>query len=242
MSVTITSPKPELDKHLVSLSRPSSWEAERYRNVRRTLERGYTLEKRRVIGVTSAEAGEGKSTTAVNLAAVFAEIPGYRVLLVDADFRCSSVTRMVGPDASRPDLTAAIADEKSLLENIVCPAHSGPHDLPFAVVRTNPQTASAHRIVESAHLGQLMAAARRQYDCVIVDCPPLLWVADCKALSRWIDGFLLIVAAGQTRRDRLSDAISLVDAGKILGLVLNRDGEPPWRGSHRYYLPYGPRR
>jgi len=225
---------------LVAISRPASWEAERYRNLRRTVEHTFPHERRRVIGVTSPEAGEGKTTTAANLAAMFAEIPEHRVLAVDADFRCGSLSLLLGP--GRSDLGQAVADEETVLAHVVTPGGDDEGRLPFAVAHSRPQPGRAHRIVESPFLAQLMLAARRDYDTVVVDCPPLLSVADCSALSQWIDGFLLIVAADKTRRDRLSEATSLIPPAKLLGLVFNLDAEPAWKGSKRYYMSYGPSR
>jgi len=76
---------------------------------------------------------------------------------------------------------------------------------------------------------------RHQYDYVVIDTPPVLPVADCRVLGRWVDGFLLVVAAHQTTRKMLAEAIRLLDAAKVMGVVFNGDDRP----RRSYYGYYG---
>jgi Mrp family chromosome partitioning ATPase len=76
---------------------------------------------------------------------------------------------------------------------------------------------------------------RRQYDYVLMDTPPVLPVADCRALSRWVDAFLFVVAAHRTTRKMLGEAIRQIDNSKVIGMVFNGDDRP----RRKYYGYYG---
>jgi capsular exopolysaccharide synthesis family protein len=231
-------PRPgEVDDRLVAILRPASWETERYRMLRRSLERRYEPERRRVLAVTSAMPGEGKTTTAMNLAAVMAESRDAAVLVIDADLRCSSVARLLGFRMTGPDLGDAIMQERLSLHDVT---RCAPGLARFGVVPAKPRPASAHELIESPRLAHLISEARRCYQYVIVDAPPLVPVADCRALTRCVDGVILVVAAHDTSREQLGEALSLLEPQKVLGLVLNGDDEPAWSGARRYYAPYAP--
>jgi capsular exopolysaccharide synthesis family protein len=226
----------EIDSRLVAVLRPASWETERYRMLRRALERRYEPERRRVVAVTSASPGEGKSTTALNLAAVLAESKDAAVLVIDADLRCSSVARILGLDDAGPDLGDAIRDETMSIHAVTRYSPS----VPFAIVPARPRPADAHELVESPRVAQLIGEARQAYHHVIIDAPPLMPVSDCRALARWIDGFVLVVAAHETTREVFGEALSLLEPQKVLGIVLNGADGPAWSRNHRYYAHYPP--
>ncbi len=225
-----------LDRRLVSLFRPASWETERYRTLRRSLERTYPPERRRVLAVSSANAGEGKSTTAVNLAAVLAEVPSSSVLLVDADFRCGSVARLLGCDNAEHDFGDAIEDSSLSLEQVARPPSGG---VRFGIVPARQRPDTAHLLVESPNFARLLVEARQAYQYIVIDTPPLLPVSDCRAIAQWVDGFVLVVAAHRTSRDRLGEALSMIEPRKLLGLGFNGDDEPAWKGPSHYYAHYG---
>jgi Mrp family chromosome partitioning ATPase len=75
-------------------------------------------------------------------------------------------------------------------------------------------------------MGELLAEARRHYDYVVLDTPPLIPFPDCRLLGRWVDGFFIIVAAHQTSRRLVEEALQVVDPAQLLGLVFNRDDRP----------------
>ncbi len=102
-----------LDEHLVCLRSPHSFEADQYRVLRHFVGGSSEPYRRSVIAVTSAAAGEGKTTTAINLAATLAQTPGARVLLVDADLRRPCVGSSLGlPQSSSPGLAGAVLHER----------------------------------------------------------------------------------------------------------------------------------
>src|SRR6185503_14647177 len=114
------------------------------------------------------------------------------------------------------------------------------HLFRFALLPTSSRPETAYQLVDSPRLGEILLEARNAYDYVVIDAPPSVPVADCRALARWVDGFLLVVAANRTSRRMVSEALSLMEPHQLLGLVFNDDEEPVWSGTDRYYFRYGP--
>jgi capsular exopolysaccharide synthesis family protein len=226
---------PDIDDHLVAVLSPQSFEADQYRILRHFLDQHRGGPKRQVLGITSPTAGDGKTTTAVNLAVTLAQSPGARVVLIDADLRRPFVATSLGLDDRRgPGLAATALDPKLELEQLVRPT-------PFNVdvVPAGPSTPSAYRLFDSARVGQLLDQARRQYDHVVVDTPPVLLVPDCRLMSQWVDGFIVVVAAHRTPRKLLADGLSALEAEKLLGIVFNADDRPLSGYFGRYQGYYG---
>ncbi len=86
---------------------------------------------------------------------------------------------------------------------------------------TNP-----YELLQSPRLGELLEEARRSYDYVVIDTPPLVSIPDCRAIARCVDGFLVIVAAHRTPRKLVEEALTVVDPAKVIGIVFNCDDRP----------------
>jgi capsular exopolysaccharide synthesis family protein len=188
-----------------------------------------------VLGVTSPTAGDGKTTTALNLAATLAQLPGARVLLVDGDLRRPFVSARLGlDDAEAPGLAATALQVGLELEQVVqrTPFH-------FDILPAGAPSPNAYRMFDSPRLGQLLEQARRKYDHVVLDTPPVLLVPDCRLISQWVDGFLVVVAAHRTPRKLLGDALSALPEPKVLGIVFNGDDRPLSGYFGRYGRQYG---
>lgn len=226
-----------IDSHLVSLTNPHSFAAEQYQGLRLTLERLARSRGAQVIAVSSPAAGEGKTVTAVNLAGALARGSDARVLLVDADLRRPSIARNLGmEDGERNGLADIIADTRLELAD-------GARQLEafnMAVVPAGSPHPAIHKILRSPRLEHLLSEARKQYDYIVVDTPPLLPVFDSALLARVADGLLLVVAANQTPRKLLGEALNLVDPSKVLGIVFNRDDRPLFGYYDEYYREYFP--
>jgi capsular exopolysaccharide synthesis family protein len=223
----------ELEDHLITLLSPHSFEADQYRVLRQYLADVRAARSLRVLAVTSPAAGDGKTTTAINLAVTLAQTPGSRVLLVDTDLRRPSVAANLGLDTTGPGLAEAAIDEQLDLSKVV---RSTPHNLdvlPAGVSRANP-----YQVLESTRVGHLLDEARSSYDCVVLDTPPVLLVPDCKLMSQWVDGFLLVAAAHRTPRKLLGEALNALDEAKVLGIVFNGDDRPLSGYYGRYYGDY----
>lgn len=226
-------PTGELEDHLASLLSPHSFEADQYRVLRQFLTEARVTRPLKILAVTSPAAGDGKTTTAINLAVTLAQTPGSRVLLVDTDLRRPFVAANLGLDPTHPGLAEAAVDERIDLSEIV---HSTPYNL--AVLAAGVPPANAYQALESARVGQLLEQARGSYDCVVLDTPPVLLVPDCKLMSQWIDGFLLVVAAHRTPRRLLGEALNAMDEAKVLGIVFNGDDRPVAGYYGKYYGGY----
>ena len=97
-----------------------------------------------------------------------------------------------------------------------------------------------HHILRSPRLEQLLAEARQRYDFIVLDTPPLLPVFDSALLRELVDGVLIVVAANQTPRKLLGEALNLLDPAKVLGIVFNRDARPLFGYYDAYYKDYFP--
>ena len=223
----------ELDSHLVSLVAPASLEAEQYRALRHMVEQRRKNGDMSVIAVSSPGVGDGKTTTAINLAGALAQASEASVLLVEADLRRPSIARLLGFDESSGiGLVDAILDPRLTLADIVQPRP--PFNLHVALAGQTPP--SPYEVLKSPRLGALLDEAREQYDYIVMDTPPLAPVQDCRVVARWVDGVLVVVAADHTPRALLEAALDVLDPTKVIGLVFN--GYDHLRSS-RYAHQYG---
>ena len=222
-----------IDKVLVSLAAPGSFAAEQYRGLRLKIERLQHTRGLRVLAVTSPGVNDGKTVTSINLAAAFAHRAGARVLLIDADLRRPSVEKYLGlGEADGTGLAGALGDEHIELSQVVRQA-GGASTLSILPAGSTPT--AVHELLESPRFENLLREAREQYDLVILDTPPLVPVFDAVVLSRLVDGVLIVVAAHETPRKQLEDALNLLDESKVLGIVFNGDNSALSGRYDKYY-------
>ncbi|MFC7404645.1 polysaccharide biosynthesis tyrosine autokinase [Georgenia alba] len=210
---------------------PRGQRAEAIRRLRTNLQFVNLNDRPNSIVVTSSVPGEGKSTTAINVAISMADA-GAKVILIDADLRKPSIGEYLGIE-SRAGLTTVLIGRAELDEVV----HQGEsptlHVLPSGQIPPNPSELLGSRAM-STLLAQLTAA----YDHVIIDSPPLLPVTDAAVLSKLTGGALVIAGADRIHKAQLResmDALERVDA-HVLGVVLNKV-ERRERG--KYYYTYG---
>ena len=227
--------QPELDSRLVSLLKPDSFEADQYRMLRYAVEQACPSGQSRVIAITSAVPGDGKTLTAVNLAGAIAKAGQARVLLVDADLRRPSVARLLGRDDSHRGwgLIDAILDRRLQLEQISWRME----EFNLSVVTSRRPAADTYELLASGRFAELVREARTRYDYVVLDTPPVLPAPDARLLTDFIDGYLIVVAADKTPRKLLEETLALLGPAKILGLVFNRESLKHSRYG-RYYYAY----
>ena len=229
---TVRNERPRPADELVSLRAPHSPEAEQYRALRETIERHRRDTGLRVVAITSAGPGEGKTVTSLNLAGALAQSEGSRVLLVDADLHRPAVARYLGLTEERAlGFADILADGSCALANAVRRLDS----VNVSVLLPGRRHPRPYELLASSRLEEVLVDMRQQYDYVVIDTPPVLQVADCRVISRWVDGFLVVVAAHQTTRKMLGEAIRLLDAAKVMGVVFNGDDRP----RRSYYGYYG---
>ena len=200
---------------------PGTFAAEQYQNLRLKVERLQQTRGVRVVAVTSPGTNDGKTLTSINLAAALARGPGARVLLIDADLRRPSIGPQLGFAEDGAGLAAAIGDGAGSRLPDVARQVDGVNGL--SVVPAGPATRDVHELLRSPRFEQLLQDARGAYDFVVLDTPPLVPVCDAAVMSRLVDGMLVVVAAHETTRKQLGEALSLLDESKTLGLVFNGD-------------------
>jgi capsular exopolysaccharide synthesis family protein len=223
----------------VSLIAPASLEAEQYRALRHVVEQKRRTDNMAVIAVSSPGGGDGKTTTAINLAGALAQAPDARVLLVEADLRNPAVASLLGfTDTGAVGLVHAILDPGVTLAHVAHPVST----FNLSVVVAGQTPPSPYEVLKSSRLGALLEEARRDYDFVIVDTPPLLPVQDYRVIARLVDGMILVVAAHRTPRAMLAAAFDIIDPARMIGLVFN-GYDHLLAGSHmRYHGAYYPLR
>lgn len=212
-----------IDGHMVSLVTPTGFEAEQYRTLRHMIEELHASAQLSIIACTSPAGGDGKTTTAINLAGALAQARDARVLLVDADLRRPTIAReLVLRDVAGPGLVGAILNRELTLADVVRPRP--PFNL--SVLPAGRTSANPYELLKAPRLAQLMQEARRDYDYVVLDTPPLVGVPDCRAIASFVDGFLVVVAAHRTPRKLVEEALGTMEPAKLIGLVFNRDHHP----------------
>jgi len=217
----------ELDERLVSMLAPTSFEAEQYRALRHRIEQLHKTTDLAIVAVSSPSVADGKTTTAINLAGALAQAPDARVLLIDADLREGSLARRLGLDVDmRPGLVEAILDPNLTLDAV---AHVD-HNLNLSVLTGGRLPSAPYEVLKAPRVGELLGEARRRYDYIVLDTPPLVSVPDCRVIGRWVDGFLIVVTAHKTPRKLLEEALHVTEGAKILGLVFNGDDRHVSRG------------
>lgn len=222
-----------IDPRLVSFIAPESLEAEQYRRLRLSVEQLHKPGTGVVVGVSSPLPGEGKTITAINLAGSLAQDKKARVLLIEIDLR-------------RPSFTVSDhLDLGNLNGNGLVHAVTNPHLSLSDVVRYIPRFNLAvlpaggcprapYEVLKSLRMGELLMQARQIYDFVILDAPPIIPVPDCRLIAKWVDGFMMVVSASQTRRPALEEALNLMPPSSVLGIVFNNQSR-----SQSPYYGYG---
>ena len=231
-------PHPNIDAHLVSLLDPTTFEAEQYRALAHALERAREDTGCVVIAVSSPAVGDGKTTTTINLAGALAQTYE-RILLVDADLRRPTVSRLLGLSRSGKRGLADVVQETSLgLHEVIHPFPP----YPLHVMPAGRATALPDNMLNSARIETLFEELRHHYDYIIVDTPPLIPFPDCRLIEQWVDGFLVVVTAHKTPRKLVEEAIATIDEAKLVGLIFNGDDRSVF-GYYSYYShAYGPHR
>jgi capsular exopolysaccharide synthesis family protein len=187
----------------------------------------------RTLVVTSAVPGEGKSSTAANLAIVLAE-SGHRVLLVDADLRRPRLAAYLGLEGA-VGLTNVLVGQADARDVLQPWGPGGLQVLASGFVPPNPS-----ELLGSQHMHDLLVALGEEFDTVVIDAPPLLPVTDAAVVAARADGALLVSRCRKTSQSQAraaATALRAVDA-RLVGCVLNM---VPTKGSDAYhYYDYAP--
>jgi polysaccharide biosynthesis transport protein len=199
------------------LTAPKSEIAESYRGIRTSILLSRIDPVPQVILFTSPLSGDGKSTTAYNIAIAFA-VQNKRVLLLDADLRRPTIGRKTNCNGKR-GLSDMLANDLSLDE--VMQQHPNLPNLYVLTSGTIPPMPA--ELLGSEHFVRLIEQMRKQFDYILIDAPPVLLVTDPLLLASSVDGIVLVVRAGVTTKPvmkRLRVALQKPNV-KVLGYVIN---------------------
>lgn len=221
------------DQKLVTALHPKSPTAEAYRILRTNLQFSALDNPPRTLMTTSPNPGEGKSTTLANLGVVMAQ-QGQRVILVDTDLRRPTLHRFFGLPNS-VGLTTALLQANPVADGFVQPTRIEN----LQVLTSGPLPPNPAELIGSERFKALLEDLKQHADVVLLDSPPVLAVTDAAILARQVDGVVMVVEAGGTRRPLATsakDALEKVGA-KVLGVALNRL-RPRGDGYYYYYYYY----
>ncbi|MBC7261786.1 MAG: CpsD/CapB family tyrosine-protein kinase [Chloroflexi bacterium] len=214
---------------LVTLSSPRSPVSEAYRTLRTNLQFVSLDKPLQTLLITSPGPEEGKSTLLANLAIAIAQ-GEKRAIMVDCDLRRPSLHKLFGLDHQR-GLTTMMLDDKAMndppLQETGVPG--------LQLLASGPLPPSPPDLLGSQRMDRVLAILKERADIVLLDAPPVIAVSDAAILATKVDGVLLVVSAGQTRRDSVQTAktrLEKVNAHLIGAVLMN---VPLDTGLQRYY-------
>lgn len=206
----------DLHTHVLTNMDQKSGLSEAYRNVRSALLYSSGPQAPRILALTSAVPKEGKTTTSLNISVSLAQA-GMRVLLVDGDMRRGEVHKFFGLEGGRglSDVLAGQAKPESVIQRTGLPN--------LDLVATGPFPSNPAELILRNEFNAFVDYARRTYDRIIFDCPPIMAVSEASILASLVEGVVMVVWAGQTSRKlaQLSLQVLRQRGARILGCVLN---------------------
>ncbi len=220
-----------LKRRLLAHNSPKDPVAEQYRTIRTNVQFSDTEQDIKSIMLTSTGPGEGKSTTASNLATVYAQ-QGLRVLLIDADLR-KPTSHYTFRLENHVGLTNVLTKQSTLGQAVQAT------EVPELFLLTSgPIPPNPAELLASNNMTELLKEMKEEFDMIIFDTPPVLAVADAQILANQVDGSILVVSSGKTDKEAAVRAKELLlkANAKVLGAVLNN--RKMEEGSDYYYY-YG---
>ncbi|WP_141593788.1 CpsD/CapB family tyrosine-protein kinase [Myxococcus sp. AB056] len=205
-----------VDRRVVTLTAPASAAAEQYRSLYYRLERMRDLRPMKVVALTSAMPGEGKTVTSVNLALAAARAnPERRILLVDADLRRGGVAATLGMrnKTGLAELLAGDCEVRDVVRRF--------NSTRLALIPAGVTPEDTAQVLASGRMKQFLKAVREGFDEVYVDLPPTLPFADAAILGHQADGVLMVIRANVTSGKAVHQAVESLGGAPIVGCVLN---------------------
>jgi polysaccharide biosynthesis transport protein len=203
-----------LEHRLTVLSEPQSVASQQYGILKLKIQRWREQTGGRVVAVTSAAGGEGKSLTALNLSVALSSSIEGRVLLLDCDLRRPQVHELLGLKDR-----LGFGDILSTTDRDFGPYISKVGNL--YVITGGTQANDPAGLLPTRRTLEILARLKEEYQLIVLDSPPIVPVADSHFLAGLADGVILVVRARQTRRELLQRAVESLGATNLLGLVLN---------------------
>jgi protein-tyrosine kinase len=227
-----TSFNPRLEGKLVVTPEMTPAAVEQYRRLAATLHHAQVERDLKVIMVTSAVPGEGKTLTAANLGLTLSESYRRRVLLIDADLRRPSLYEVF----QLPNISGLSDWLKAPTRRKLTPVYISDHlaFLPAGRPDSDPMSG-----LTSDRMRHLLEDARTMFDWVIIDTPPVGLLTDANLLVNRVDGVLVVIRADRTPCELIQGAVQALGSDRLLGAVLNQTEEGLGRRRNGYYGGYG---
>lgn len=205
---------------------------EQIKALRAKFEYKIDLKKMKIVAVTSAVAGEGKTTSCGQLAIHLVMAGRKKVLLIDTDLRKPDLARgfNIPPLPGLSEFLTGTITLKDIVRNSFLPG--------LYVIPAGMSVAEPGNLLSGEKFRSFLEDARGNFDVVLLDTPPILPVADTLCLRDQVDGFLFLYRAGFTPHPLLRQAAEEVGEEKILGVVLNGVTQQNQKYYHRYYGKY----
>ncbi|MFH0953722.1 MAG: polysaccharide biosynthesis tyrosine autokinase [Verrucomicrobiota bacterium] len=206
---------------LISVLEPHSSAIEAYRNIRTNLFFSSPSKQYKVLLVASGGPGDGKTTTACNIALILAQ-SGKRVLLMDADLRRPRIHKVFNLD-QEPGLSSVLVGECALDQAVQKTVHDIEIIENLDILSAGQTPPRPTELLESDAMRKLIADVREKYDWVILDTPPVLFVSDTSILSTITDGVILVVKSAKRTWAHATRARKQIEKvnGRIIGGILN---------------------
>ncbi len=204
---------------VVTLESPNSAPSEAYRALRTSVQFLGADEPLHTLQVTSASAGEGKTTTVTNLAVVLARAEDRKVVVVDCDLRRPRLHEFL-------DLSNNVGFTSVLMGDVPLSAalQPFPGEPGLSVLVSGPIPSDPSELLASRRTAEVLSSLRAQGALVLIDTPPVLPVTDALVVSKWVDATLLVTSSGTTTRRQVQRALELLAQveAPVVGSVLNK--------------------
>ena len=228
--LSTTKYKTKLKDSLVVINNSDPVSAEHYRILYTMLEAISIRDFSKTFAVTSAIKGEGKTTTTLNLAYIMATEFKKKTVVIECDLKNPSIISNHLDSAPKVGLEEVVKNKEGLKTGMVQVAGSDLYILPAVrPVRNSPE------ILSSRSFSEMLSALRTEFDFILMDCPPIVPLADVNIIAKMAEGMLLVVRAGQTPKDIVIKAANSITGTNIVGIVLNGVDKAP----KEYYYQYG---
>jgi protein-tyrosine kinase len=216
-----------VEPHLIAITQPRSAECEQFRALRTRLLHAGERQKTRAFVITSAGIGEGKTLTTLNLGWLLAQTDGVKALVIDADLRQPCAAAYLGIETTH-GLSEVLTGEISLAQSIIKLEPAGLHLLPGGQARDD-----VAELLSGPRFARLLEQARKMFDYIIIDAPPLGIFTDANLLINRADAALIVVRAGKTRYAVVDRLLEQLPRERLFGVVLNH-AEPVEDTSYYY--------
>jgi len=217
---------------IITQEEPRSSVSEQYRKVRTSIDFSSLDKKLKVINMTSANPGEGKTVTCINVATVYSQMEK-KVILIDMDLRKPKAHRAF--EISNTGGVSGYIEDKNLKNNI---QEINPY---LDIMVAGEKVPFPSEALGSNLIKDMMEEIRQAYDIVIIDCPPMTAVTDASIISNFCDGTVFVLASRSTNRDVAKNSLKQLEqhGANVLGAVLTRVSRRDSAYGMDYYYYYG---